>query len=85
MNVANRNELCGSIADQIIEDSNLATVKQNRTHKSKRINKKYSKKYGETVTPSPYIMMTPFGLFAHPETKQKAVEFIDKHAVEVSE
>ena len=67
-------DLLGSVADKIIEDPNMATRTQNRTHKSKRINKKYLKRYGETVTPSPYIMLGPNGLSAHPETKKKLQE-----------
>lgn len=66
--------LFGSVADRIIEDPSLCTTKQNRTHKSKRINKKYLKRYGETATPSPYIMLGPDGLYAHPETKRKLQE-----------
>jgi len=37
-----------------------------RTHKRKRINKKYLKKYGSI--PSPNIMQTPMGLICHPVT-----------------
>lgn len=51
---------------RIIEDASLIDRKQNRTHRKRRINKKWAKRYGFTETPKREIFRVGDFLLVHP-------------------
>lgn len=53
---------------QIIENIHMVDTIQNKTHRTKRINKKYIKKYGFTNIPKKNVFMADGKLIGHPET-----------------
>lgn len=65
---------------KVIENSNLTKgTKQNKTHKAKRINKKWRKKYGYTPIPDKniYIIDNKY-IVGHPLIIKKLAEQIKK-------
>jgi hypothetical protein len=56
--------------------SNLFTkgTRQNKTHKSKRINKKWRKKYGFVDIPDKQVYMMQGKIFGHPITIDKIIK-----------
>lgn len=59
---------------RLIEDKNLVNKHQNRKHRKKRINKKWAKKYGFTVTPKQEIYKIGNTIICHPTVARKIQE-----------
>ncbi|MEY9091404.1 hypothetical protein ABH899_000003 [Paenibacillus sp. RC84] len=55
---------------RIIENVNMVVRKQNRTHRKRRINKKWAKRYGFSVTPRKGIFAMGSTLIMHPTVAQ---------------
>lgn len=53
---------------RIIENKNMVDKKQNRTHRKSRINKKWAKRYGFTITPKKDVFQMGNILIMHPVT-----------------
>ena len=64
---------------KLIETTVFTKKVQNRTHKKKRINKKWMKKYGFKEVPDYGKVVVAMGcIFAHPKTIAKIKYCIDK-------
>jgi hypothetical protein len=59
---------------EIIESLEMVDRKQNKTHKKKRINKKWLKRYGITATPKTEIFHFQNKFIMHPTVAQKLKE-----------
>lgn len=55
---------------RIIENENMVERKQIRTHRKRRINKKWAKRYGFSVTPRKGIFAMGSTLIMHPIVAQ---------------
>jgi len=55
---------------RIIENENMVERKQNRTHRKRRINKKWAKRYGFTLIPKKGIFAMGSTLIMHPTVAQ---------------
>ena len=74
-------ELCGSKAPPLfamIHDKHMCSIVQARTHRKKRINKKYRKKYGLVEVPWDFVYMTGENVIAHPKTIEMIKSNMDK-------
>lgn len=63
---------------QIIENIHMVDTIQNKIHRTKRINKKYIKKYGYTKTPKKNVMMAGNMMIGHPDTLRILREEVNK-------
>lgn len=60
---------------EVIENQWLIVSVQKRTHRKKRINKKWRKRYGLKQVPDPKVyVLTPHTIHGHPETISKLMK-----------
>lgn len=60
-----------SLGLRLIESDYMVDQRQNRKHRKKRINKKWAKRYGFTVTPKQEIFKMGNTIICHPNVAQK--------------
>ena len=68
LNEYNYNSIFGY---QIIGVSHMADIVQNRTHKKKRINKKWRKRYGVKEVPWNKFIVVEDKIYCHPKMVEK--------------
>jgi hypothetical protein len=65
---------------RVIESTAMVIKTQRRTHKRKRINKKWLKKYGYSSKADPDVYVLGGQILGHPETIRQLKSVVDKNA-----